>query len=265
MNQKSSQLKAQITQHIQELAQATEAARMSETMQRYLETCAKFHQYSPNNLWLILIAKPEATQVAGFCKWRELGRHVRKGEKGIPILAPLTQKTEDDDGIAQYQIRGFQVVYVFDLSQTEGEPLPEPPVWKSPEQHQELLERLFRYAEQQGIQIALRELPGDVLGVSRGGVIELSPEAGTKTLIHEIAHELMHRGADRLLRSPAIRELEAESVAYVVARYFGICNLNSPNYAALWGADAEAILSHMGRIRETAAEIINGLEKECAA
>lgn len=223
-------------------------------MQHYLETCARFHQYSPNNLWLILWAKPDATQVA------ELGRHVRKGEEGIPILAPLTKKLEDDDGIAQYQIMGFKIVYVFDLSQTDGEQLPAPPEWKSPEQHQELLEHLFRYADQKGIQIALRELPGDVQGVSQGGMIELSPAAGTKTLIHELAHELMHRGVDRLTCSPAIRELEAESVAYVVARYFGIGNLNSPNYTVLWGADADAILAHLERIRETAAEIINGLE-----
>ena len=264
MNLKSQQLTSQITQHIQELAKATDAARLSEGMQRYLETCARFHQYSYNNLWLILMARPDATQVAGFCKWKEMGRYVCKGEKGIPILAPIIRKIENEDRTEKYHIVGFKVVYLFDISQTEGEPLPEPPEWKSPEKHQELLERLFRYVDQKGIQITLRELPGDVQGVSRGGAIEIDSNAGTKTVIHEIAHELMHQGSNRHLTTPAIRELEAESVAYVVARYFGVGNLNSPNYAALWGADAEAILNHMERIRETASAIINGLEGEAS-
>ena len=70
----------------------------------------------------------------------------------------------------------------------------------------------------------------------------------------------MHKGPDRLRLSPPVRELKAESVAYVVARHFGLEHLNSPNYAALWGADAAAILAHLERIRDTAAQIITGLE-----
>ena len=82
---KSSDLSAKITEHIQELAEATDAARMSDEMLRYLDLCAKFHKYSPQNVWLILMAHPHATMVAGFKKWRTMNRYVLKGECGIPI------------------------------------------------------------------------------------------------------------------------------------------------------------------------------------
>jgi len=122
---------------------------------------------------------------------------------------------------------------------------------------------MFRHAEANGIKITLRELPGNSQGISTGGEIVLSPEAGTKTLIHEIAHELMHM--EQLGKDKTILELEAEAVAYVVARHFGIKDLASPNYIALHGADAEMILAHLARIQETAAIIIQDVEKECVA
>lgn len=97
---------------------------------RTLKVASSFHRYSFNNHLLIFSQRPDATLVAGFRKWLQLGRHVRKGEKGIAILAPCKYKTkiEDDDGEEQtlQQIRGFRVVYVFDISQTDGEPLRTP-------------------------------------------------------------------------------------------------------------------------------------------
>jgi hypothetical protein len=256
----SAKLSAQLTKHIQALAGATDAARLSDDMQAYLETCARFHQYSYNNIWLIMMAKPDARRVAGFQRWKQMGRYVRKGEKGIPILAPITRKDEDDSGHEITRLAGFKVVYVFDISQTDGEPLPDAPEWKSPQQNAELQARLVAYAESQGIRVQIQSLSGETQGVSLGGEIHLSPEAGTKTLIHEIAHELIHR--DRLGDDKTILELEAEAVAYVVGTHFGITDLASPNYIALHGADSEMILAHMARIQETAAEIIGELEKE---
>ena len=255
-NKQSKDLKVKITQHIQELAEATDAARMSEEMLSYLDMCAKFHKYSPQNVWLILMTSPQATMVAGFKKWRTMGRYVCKGEKGIPILAPILVKVNDDE---DEKLVGFKVVYVFDVSQTEGEPLPEPPDWKSPEQNALLSERLIKFAESKGIKVTVKELTGDIQGMSTGGVILVSPQAGTKTLIHEIAHELMHQGSDRL-QDKAILELEAESVAYVVAKHFDIEGLASPNYVALHGVDAEMILAHLESIRRTAKDIIYAVE-----
>ena len=188
-----------------------------------------------------------------------MGRYVKKGEKGIPILAPILIKQEKEVGKDNQKLVGFKVVYIFDISQTEGEPLPDPPDWKSPEQNAVLTERLIMFAMSKGIKVSIKELAGDIQGTSTGGTILVSPNTGTKTLIHEIAHELMHQDNDRP-QNKAILELEAESVAYVVARHFGMDGLASPNYIALHGADAEKILDHVQRIRNFALTIINEVE-----
>jgi hypothetical protein len=259
-NQNSSaDLKARITEHIQELAQATDAARVSEEMLRYLDTCARFYQYSPFNVWLILIAKPDASNVAGFRRWQSMGRFVRRGEHGIPILAPIFTTVTNKDGKEEQRLIGFKTVYVYDVSQTDGELLPEPPDWKSPEKNAELMSRLIRFAQDKGIQIQMKHIGHDIQGVSLGGKIILDYEAGTKTLIHEIAHEMLHH-VENVLSNSTIRELEAESVAYVVARHFGLEGLSSPNYNALHGATAELIMEHLERIRNIAVEIITAIE-----
>ncbi len=121
--------------------------------------------------------------------------------------------------------------------------------------------RLIQFAHDQGIQIEEKHLGHDIQGISMGGKIVLDPEASTKTIIHEIAHEMLHHVKDVLLDS-TIRELEAEGVAYVVGKYFGLNGLSSPNYVALHGATAELIMKHMERIRNISAVIIGCLESE---
>jgi hypothetical protein len=256
---KSLDLSKAITQHIQDLAQATDQARMSEEMLKYLDVVSRFHSYSPTNIWLILMANPNATHVAGYNKWKELKRQVRRGEKGIPILAPMIFREDPDDPDSKKVLRGFRVVYVFDISQTDGEPLPEPPNWKSPEKNDLLASKLIQFANGQGISVYIKNLEGETQGVSKGGKVEIDPLAGTKTLIHEIAHELMHKNSDRPTSS-MIRELEAESVAYIVGKHFGLDNLSSPNYIALHGANSEMLLNHIDRIKRIACSIILALE-----
>ena len=259
-NSAAADLKAKITEHIQELAEATDAARVSTEMMRYLDTCARFHKYSMFNVIQILMTRPDATSVAGFKKWQSMGRFVRKGESGIPILAPIISTVLDEDGEERKKLVGFKVVYVFDIQQTEGEPLPEPPDWKSPEQNAELQERLVRFAARKGIQVEVKAIGREIQGVSMGGRIILDPQAGTKTLIHEIAHELLHHAHEIIPTERGIHELEAESVAYVVGKHFGLNGLSSPNYVALHGATAELVMEQMERIRNTAAEVIRALE-----
>ncbi len=254
-------LKARITEHIQELAQATDAARVSEEMLKYLDMAARFHHYSICNVWLILMTKADATTVGGFKKWLSLGRCVRKGEHGIPILAPIFNKIIEEDGKEQEKLVGFKVVYVFDISQTDGKPLPEPPDWKSPEKNAELQVKLMLFAQSKGIQVQIKSIGRDIQGVSLGGKILLDLEAGTKTLIHEIAHEMLHH-VEGVLTISTIRELEAESVAYLVAKHFGMNGLSSPNYNALHGATSELVMDCLERIRNTAAEVIQALEAE---
>jgi hypothetical protein len=253
-------LNRQIEQHLEELAQATDKARNSKEMLRYLDFCAKFHQYSPSNVWLILFANPNATHVAGFNAWKKLGRYVRRGETGIPILAPHFWNEEDSDGNDIERI-GFHVAHVFDVSQTDGKPLPKQPNWKSPEKNLELQKKLIDFADTNGIKVTIEAIAGDTQGVSMGGSIVLSPEAGTKTLIHEIAHELLHQVEENQL-SRAEKEMEAESVAYVVCRYFGFSNLSCPNYLALHGLKSETFMAHFHRVSSLANKLIIMLKTE---
>jgi hypothetical protein len=257
----SADLKAKITQHIQELAQATDAARVSKEMLRFLDIYARFYQYSPFNVWLILMAKPDASVVAGFKKWQSMGRYVRRGEQGIPILAPIFMSVTNDAGAEEQRLIGFKTVFVFDVSQTDGKPLPEPPDWKSPQKDAELMGKLIKLANGKGIQVQFKHVGHDIQGVSLGGKIILDPDAGTKTLIHEIAHELLHHKEGTITNSTT-RELEAESVAYVVGKHLGMEGLTSPNYNALHGATADMLLEHVDRIRTTSVEIIQELETE---
>jgi len=167
----------------------------------------------------------------------------------------------DDPDNKSTKLGGFKVVYVFDVSQTDGEPLPEPPEWKSPQKNAELNRKLTGFAISHNIVVLEKEQPGEVQGRSLNGTVEIDPSAGAKTLVHEIAHELLHN-ADAPKLHVNIRELEAESVAYVVCKHFGLDGFSSPNYVALHGATSDLILTHLDRIRTTAARIIKAVEMD---
>lgn len=246
--------------YVEELAALTDQARIADAMRAYLETASRFHHYSPGNVMLILLARPTAQQVAGYRTWQQLKRQVRKGERGIPILAPVFIRLDKDNPDSEKLVR-FKVVHVFDLAQTDGEPLPEPPDWTSPERNELLTQRLLAYATSLGIAVTIEHLGGSTQGASAGGRILLSPQTGTKTLIHELAHELLHQ-RDKAV-APATREAkeaEAESVAYVVGRHFGLESLGSPNYLALWDADSKVLKAHLERIVGCSRHIITALE-----
>jgi hypothetical protein len=95
----------------------------------------------------------------------------------------------------------------------------------------------------------------------KGGAIDIDPSAGTKTLVHEIAHEIMHKGVNNL-QSRAIKEVEAESVAYVVCKHFGLGSLNSPNYLVFFNFTTDEILFHLDRITSTANQIITAINPD---
>lgn len=249
----------QIKQHLEELAQATDQARKSEEMVRYLDFCSRFHRYSATNVWLIMLSKPNASMVAGYAKWRSMERVVMKGQKAIWILAPILRKESDPNGNEIDHVYGFRTVPVFDISQTSGKPLPLPPDWKSPGKKLELNKKLIAFAKSKGISVKFIELRNEVQGISIGGSIEIDVSAGTKTLVHEIAHELMHRGDDCPI-DRTTRELQAEAVAYVVSSYFGIKNLRSPNYLSLFGIKTNDLLKSSVQIQTTATNIITWIE-----
>lgn len=255
----STHLHQTVQGYLETLALETDQARKSEEMQRYLDFVAKFHQYSSSNIFLIMLARPDATQVAGYQTWKKMGRNVKKGEKGIPIFAPMVHKEDPDKDDSPKVLQGFRVVYVFDVSQTDGEPLPPIPDWKSLEQNDELRKKLMDYTEMKRIEVVYQDFPDETQGMSMGGKIILSPSSGIKTFIHELAHELLHQsGINGISRLE--KELEAESVAYIVCSHFDMTGLACPNYNALQGGNSELILQHFQRILGAATEIINSIE-----
>ncbi len=258
MTQKANALVTQVDERIQILANLTDAAARSESMIGFMQALTKFYKYSLNNILLILIQNPDATRVAGYNDWKKkFNRQVQQGEQGIKILAPCAYKMDPDDEESPMEIKGFRVVNVFDISQTEGEDLPDAPNWVSPEKNKELEAKLLTFAADNDITVEVTEdLPDGTQGRSQGGLIQLAPNAGTKTLIHEIAHELLHK---KKRSSRDVMELEAESIAFVVGYTFGLDNLASPNYLALWEADAEKIMDRVNLIRKTAIQIIEGI------
>jgi hypothetical protein len=258
----SAQLQKSIHTTIEELANLMDEAKFSKEIEAYLDTVSKFHQYSFHNQLLIHDFFPTASYVAGFCTWRDkFNRKVRKGEKGIPILAPIrVSKSPSDKGEAQDEDEEkeiklfFKVVYVFDISQTEGDDLPELDVWKSPEIRPKLHERLIDFAQSLGLSVIVKELGSAQGALTSDHHILLDTTAGTKTLVHEIAHYLAgHLGSEK---SHEQRELEAEATAYVVCKHFGFEDLKSPNYLYLTGLKAEDLFSSLSTISNLAQQII---------
>jgi antirestriction protein ArdC len=238
----------------------------SEGYRRFLAAMARFHDYSFGNVMLIVSQRPGATHVAGYRAWQKLGRQVRKGEKGITIMAPMLFKPKDADSKDEDAFLRFRAVAVFDISQTDGEALPEPPrVGGDPGHH---WDRLTGFVEAAGITIRYESL-GSVQGMSRGGIIALSNELDEaerfSVLVHELAHELMHQGPNRPDPRPpkSVRELEAESVAFVVCTAVGMkTGTASSDYIQSHGGNAELLGQSLQRVQKTAERILDGLLPE---
>jgi N-terminal domain of anti-restriction factor ArdC len=250
---------------IEQLRQALEAGH-SERLNEYLAAMARFRRYSWGNVMLIASQKPNATHVAGFHAWHKLGRFVKKGEKGILILAPIIRKkaenndeTERDESSVAV---GFRAAYVFDISQTDGQPLPEiGSVNGDPREYRELLAKLVAA---QGIALEYSDDIAPARGMSEGGKITLlpgqSPAEEFATLAHEIAHEMMHRDERRSSTTKRIRETEAEAVAFVVCSAVGLeTGSAAQDYIGLYGGDAQLISESLEYVQRTATQILNSI------
>ena len=196
---KARSLTEQIEASVNQLATETDEARQSELFQTWLNAMAQFSQYSWNNQLLIACQRPAASsgQVAGFNAWRKLGRHVKKGAKGIAILAPCVYRKKADDtkedSPTVKRLSGFKTAYVFCESDTDGEPLPTL-TCGAESGGDELLSRLEWVTEEDlNIILDYEEIkePG-VEGYSAGGRIvirtSLSPTAKAGVIAHELAH-----------------------------------------------------------------------------
>ncbi len=218
-----------------------------------LEFRRRFHHYSFFNSTLILAQKPDATLVAGYRTWQQQGRQVRKGEKGLSILAPILVKDHDDP--ERKILTGFRTVKVFDVSQTDGEPIPEPqrPIQlrDTPEDTAKLLGydlALAHYCASRGVRVHWDYQHPEALGYYNATHQRIGIRAGLstvqafKTLVHESAHMLLHdRTKEPIDRAHA--ELEAETTAFLVCHQLGIDTSSySFAYLAHWSDDLDALM-----------------------
>ncbi|MEO1279732.1 MAG: ArdC family protein [Planctomycetota bacterium] len=249
------------------LAEALNAGNSAE-LDCFLAAMSRFHVYSVRNILLILSQKPEATRVAGFHTWRSFGRHVKKGEKGIAILAPMLVRKAGHDREAgdgdedPERILRFRVVHVFDVSQTEGEPLPEPA--RAGGDPAEFLDRLETFVVVSGITLEYVGDLGRAEGLSSGGAIRirqgLKPAERFSVLVHELAHEILHHGEGVERPSKTVRETEAEAVAHIVGNAVGLdVGSASSDYIRMYRGDSATLMDSLDRIQRAACVIIEGI------
>ena len=287
-------------QRVQELTDKLEQGLQdlfnSDSYCNYLRTMSKFHNYSFNNTLLIAMQKPDATLVAGYKAWQKnFERHVNKGEKAIRILAPAPYKIKeerdkidpvtqelllDKDGNPQKEeveitIPAFRAVSVFDVSQTDGKPIPElaaKELLSDVEGYQDMIRAVEAISP---VPIELEEIAGDSKGyydreAKRIAVQENMSESQTlKTMIHEVVHSKLHSKEveqdEQMKKDRNTKEVEAESIAYTVCQHFGIDTSDySFGYIAGWssGRDTKELRSSMDTIRRTASELITGIEEQ---
>lgn len=266
----------------------------SDRYKEYLRVMARFHRYSFNNTLLIAMQCPGATRLAGFQSWKKFGRHVKKGEKGIKVIAPAPYKTTITVGKAdphtmqpilgadgkpvkeekEVVVPRYKVVSTYDVSQTEGKPLPEiaSTLTGSVDSYDDFMAAL---AQVSPVPISFEDISGSAYGYyttmeKRIAVREgMSQQQTLKTLVHEISHAKLH---DVGLSKPKderpqidrqIMECQAEAVAFVCCEHFGLDSSDySFGYIAGWssGRELKELRASLEIIRDTAAEIIDGME-----
>lgn len=287
MSDKVKELLAELQKNIEEV-------KSSEEFQEMLECFSQFHDYSYHNSLLIKMQKPDATRVAGYRQWQEkFDRHVKKGEEGIAILAPfrytttkvvteevvIDGKTVEEEVEKEVEKIHFRPVYVFDISQTEGEPLPELDLSVN-DIRSDLLKPCLDFARDNNISVDFKKLIRDEEGYARGNNIviasSLNDTKKASVLLHELAHVLLHQrnfenttglstsseeeSSDGGKLTKEIKELEAESIAYVVMHHFGV-DIKSHRYLSLYRKSYDLAQS-LSRIKSVSGKIISFIEKE---
>lgn len=243
----------------------------SSALADHLRAMARLRKYSFGNQMLIAIQRPDATHVAGFHKWLELHRYVMKGQKAIRILAPMiaaTDRDTDRDTGKPFErgprVIGFRRVNVFDISQTDGEPLPE----VSLDVHGdpgEAIEKLSRFCAARSIVVEIVDDLGGPMGVSTGGVIKLVADESRarlfSTFVHEVAHELLHKDDRRKAATKTVRETEAEATAFIVCQSIGLDPANSSaDYIQMYDGSAATLAESLKYVMDAAKEIVAALE-----
>jgi hypothetical protein len=249
----------------------------SDALTAYLDAMSRFHNYSFGNILEIARQRPDATRVAGLYAWNQLGRKVKKGEKGIRILAPIigfrrkkdeeAKKSSDPAAINKPMLVGFRNAYVFDVAQTDGAELPKMrEIYGSVGENRE---RIVAFVKAQGIELVFSENIAPALGISYGGRIAILPGQSEaeefSTLVHEVAHEMLHKAERRTTTTKVVKETEAEAVAFIVGKAVGLeTGSASADYIQLYHGNASLLIESLEVVQQTAAVILAALEPPVA-
>jgi len=258
---KIEQAKQIANQAIDELSLALERGH-SETLRKYLAAMAVFHRYSLHNIMLIASQRPDATRVAGFHTWRQLGRNVKKGAKGILILAPVVLRKSKEEATSEEDhsqtALGFRAVYAFDQIDTEGKSLSE--LGSAQGDPSGYTERLKQFVAQRGIQLEYSDAIYPAQGQCSAGKIVLLPGQSAAeeyaTLAHETAHAILHLQERRAETTKRVRETEAEAVAFVICEAIGLKAASSADYIQLYSGDKETLAESLEHVQRASSEIL---------
>lgn len=265
---------AEISMYSKQLEEGLAKFRETDGYKALLDSMSQFHTYSFRNMAMIALQMPGAARVAGFNAWKKLGRYVKKGEKGLRIFAPIVRKTksEDEDSQEEKHVAGYRLVSVFDVSQTEGKPLPDENIFDG----EALAETVDGFA---AIRKAIESVAAFPVEVGKVGIDDargvcmfdekrivvsdkLTGAGFIRTLAHETAHSLLHGPGCPGTRND--HEIEAESVTYIVCRRLGIdTSGKSFAYIASWAGSMsdDEFRARLVSIQEAASRIIDAVDK----
>lgn len=265
----------------EKLEQGVQKVMDSDEYKNWLTFCSKFHNYSLNNQILIYMQKPDASFVAGFTKWKQLGRNVNKGEKGIMIISPTPYKKQievekiiDGESVKsteEHTFLNFKKAYVFDLSQTSGKEIPNirPTLLTDKVNDYEKLKTAITNISQVPISYDNLNGPNGYYSPSTDEIkIQKDlPETQTlKTMIHEIAHSVVDDPNSELSKVDRnTKEVRAESIAFIVCDRLGLDTADYTfKYVAGWahGNDTKTLKENMEVIKSVSDELINKIESE---
>lgn len=277
--EKSEGYKSKVAEMTKKLEEGVAAVFESDKYKTYLNTVSRFHGYSVNNTILIALQKPDASYVAGYSAWRDtFHRQVKYGEKGLTIIAPYTYKKKAEemgdaaDETEEIEKIGFKTATVFDVSQTEGEPLPTL-VTELADPVKDYLQILDAIRDISPVNIRFTQIDSNVKGFYSHNKQEIqvkhgmSEEQSIKTAIHEVAHARLRHGDKDVKLDRKTMEVQAESVAYCCCQALGIDTADySFGYVAGWssGKDTKELKKSLEVIRDEADKMIKGITEKLA-
>ncbi len=285
---RNEELQKQLQEITDRLEQGVRDVFTSENYKKYLSAMSRFHNYSLNNILLIAMQKPDATLIAGYTAWKKLhGRQVMRGERGIKILAPAPYTVKRDitktDPITQKPVIGedgrpeteerevvipaYKIVSVFDVSQTEGKEIPTLGINELTGDIKDYDTFFKALCMSCPVQVSFEKISTNAKGYFSHAENRIAVKEGmsqmqiVKTTLHEMAHQKLHSGQEQQDRST--KEIEAESVAYVVCQHYGIDTSDySFSYVAGWseGKEIPELRDSLDTVRKASLELIYSID-----